>query len=204
MFAQDCTKRLDHDKDILPGALGLQIWILLCWHNSPVSTPLLATFPGTPQCPLCHGMGKPISQLKCRWMLIYPRGSLFAQGIVCSRFWCLHQSRAGERLWFSLQKVHTSSDGIRGYTECMQPSASFQATGIALAKRLAMLVAEQSWVHIFCVIAPVFRMCHSASQNEPDNYRVVCDHEFTRSLQWNWASLNIYDPILFSLDCTDY
>lgn len=88
-------------------------------------------------------MDKPITQLKGRWILIYPRGSLFAQGIVRSRLWCLHWPQVGEMLGFSLQKVHTSSNGIGGYTECMQPSASFQATGIVLAKRLAMLVAAK-------------------------------------------------------------
>lgn len=144
---------------------GFKSGFLLCWDNSPFYTTLLATFPKTPQCPLCHGMEKPITQLKCRWMLIYPRGSLFAQGIVHSCLWCLPWSQAVEMLGFFLQRVHTSSDGIGGYTECMQPSASFQAMGIALAKRLAVLMAEQSWVHTFCVIAPVFCMCHSASLN---------------------------------------
>lgn len=82
--------------------LRLQIWILLCWDNSPVYTLLLATFSRTPQCPLCHGMDKPITQLKCRWMLTYPRGSLFAQGIVRSGLWCLHHVMGWGSAWIFL------------------------------------------------------------------------------------------------------
>ena len=49
-----------------------------------------------------------------------------------------------EVLAFSLHEVHTSGDGTGGFTACVQPSAAFQAAGIASAGRLATLVAEQT------------------------------------------------------------
>lgn len=60
--------------------LGLKIWILL----APVYGPSFATFPRTPQYPLSHGTGKPVTQLKCRGMSIHSRWSLYSQGLVLS------------------------------------------------------------------------------------------------------------------------
>lgn len=77
------------------------------------------------------------------------------------RLQCMHQSWAGEVLAFSLHEAHTSSDGMGGFSACVQPLAEFQATGIAPARRLVIPVAEQRAEPTALVLLPQPSWCAS-------------------------------------------
>lgn len=95
----------------------------------------------------------------------------------------MHQSWAREMLAFSLRDVHTSSDDIGGFTACVQPSAAFQAAGIAPDRRSATLVAEQRGEPTALVLLPQPSRCATQLPKLNLIISVVCNHALTRILQ---------------------